>query len=82
MEKFCCPGDMVSYDGASEAMSTRIGSVWKKFRELSVALVGKQALKQKGRFISVILDQFCCSVVKHGNLLLRMRRGWVGWSVE
>ena len=41
-EKFCYLGDMISsYGGASEAVSARIGSVWKDFRELSVVLVGK-----------------------------------------
>ena len=35
VDKFCCLGDMMScYVGASEAVSARIGSVWKKFREL------------------------------------------------
>ena len=24
--------------------------------------------------ISVVLDQFCCTVVKHGNLLLQMSK--------
>ena len=35
-----------------------------------------------------MLDQFCCTVVKRGNLLLQMRRGcvrcsvvWSGWCV-
>ena len=39
------------YGGASEAVSARIGSVWKKFRELSGALVTKQGLsfKQLGK---------------------------------
>ena len=32
------------YGGASEAVSTRIGSGWKKFRELIGVLVGKQGL--------------------------------------
>ena len=36
VEKFCYLGDMIScYDGASEAVSAKIGSAWKKFRELS-----------------------------------------------
>ena len=33
-----------------------------------------------GRFISVVLDQPFCTFVKHGNLLLRMRQGYMGWS--
>ena len=77
MEKFYYLGNMIScYCGTSEAVSTRIGSAWRKFRELSGVLVGKQGLflKQQGRFISIVLDQFCCTVVKRGNLLLRMTR--------
>ena len=36
VEKSCYLGDMIScYGGVSEAVSTRIGSAWKKFRELS-----------------------------------------------
>ena len=36
VEKFCCLGHMIScYGGASEAVSARTSSVWKKFRELS-----------------------------------------------
>ena len=37
------------YSGASEAVSARIGSAWKKFRELSGVLVGKQGLPSKQR---------------------------------
>ena len=33
------------------------------------------------RFVSAVLDQLCCTVVKRGNLLLRMRQGCVGWCV-
>ena len=41
MEKFCYLGDMIScYGGVSEAVSARIGSAWKKSRELSGLLVG------------------------------------------
>ena len=48
MEKFCYLGDMIScYGGASEAVSARIGSVWKKVRELSGVLVRKQGLSLK-----------------------------------
>ena len=35
------------YGGASEAESARIGSAWKKFRELNGVLVGKQGLSLK-----------------------------------
>ena len=48
MEKFCYLGDMIScYGGASEAVSARISSAWKKFRELSGVLVDKQGLSLK-----------------------------------
>ena len=40
VEKFFYVGDMINcYCGASEAVSTEIGSTWKKFRELSGLLV-------------------------------------------
>ena len=37
------------YGGASEVVTVRIGSAWKKFRELSGVLVGKQGLSLKQR---------------------------------
>ena len=40
VENFCYLGDTISCCGESEAASARIGSVWKKFRELSGVLVG------------------------------------------
>ena len=50
VEKFCYLGDIIScYVGASEAVNARIGSAWKKFRELSGVLVGKQGLSLKQR---------------------------------
>ena len=48
VEKICYLGDMIScYGVASEAVSPRICSAWKKFRELSGVLVGKQRLSLK-----------------------------------
>ena len=48
MEKFCYLGDMFSSNsGASEAVSARIGSVWKKFKESGEVLVDKQGLSLK-----------------------------------
>ena len=41
VEKSCYLSDMISYGGASEAVGARVGSMWKKFRELSGVLVGK-----------------------------------------
>ena len=58
VEKFCYLGDMIScFGGASEAVSARIGSAWKKFRELSGVLVGKQGLSlmQRGQIYQ------CCA---------------------
>ena len=66
VEKFCYLGDMIScYSGASEAVSAIIGSVWKKFRELSCVLVRKQglSLKQWGKIyqccVKLVLLHFC-----------------------
>ena len=51
MEKFFYLGYMISfYGGASEAVTVRIGSAWKKFRELRGVLVGKQGLSLKQRW--------------------------------
>ena len=48
VEKFCYLGNMIScYVAASEAVSARIGNRWKKFREISDALVRKQGLSLK-----------------------------------
>ena len=41
LENFCYLGDMISScDEVSETVSSRIGSAWKKFGELSHVLVG------------------------------------------
>ena len=66
VEKFCYLGDMIScFGGASEAVSARIGSAWKKFRELSGVLVGKQGLSlmQRGNIYQCCVRPvllFCC----------------------
>ena len=66
LEKFCYLGDMIScYGGAYEAVHARIGSVWKKFRELSGVLVGKQgfSLKQWGKIYQCYVRPvllYCC----------------------
>ena len=50
VEKFFYLGDMIScYGRASQVVSARIGSAWKKFRELSGLLIGKQGLPLKQR---------------------------------
>ena len=52
MEKLCYLVDIIiCYGKASEAASARIGSAWKKLKELSGMLVGKQglSLKQQGK---------------------------------
>ena len=72
-EKFCHLGDMIGcYGEVSEAASARIGSVWKRFRK-SNGLLGSRVYisSNRGIFISFVLDQFFCTVVKRGNLLLR-----------
>ena len=66
VEKFRYLGDMIScYVGASEAVSARIGSAWKKFWELSGVLVGKQglSLKQRGKICQCCVRPvllYCC----------------------
>ena len=48
VKKFCYQDDMIScYGGASETVNARIDSAWKKFRELSGVLVGKEGLSLK-----------------------------------
>ena len=53
------------YVGASEVVSAIIGSAWKKFRELSGVLVGKQglSLKQRGKIYRCCVRPvllYCC----------------------
>ena len=69
VENFCYLGDTIScYGGASEAVSTRIGSAWKKFRELSSVLVVEQGLplKQRGKIyqccVRTVLLYYCETV--------------------
>ena len=67
MEKFCYLDDLVScFGGELEAVSARIGSAWKKFRELSGVLVGKQglSLKQRGTIYQCCATPvllYCCN---------------------
>ena len=57
---FCYVGDMIScYGGASEAVSARIGSLWKNLMELSGVLVGKQRGKIYQCCIRPVL-LYCC----------------------
>ena len=70
MEKFCCQGNIIScYGEASEAVSARIGNAWRKFRELSGVLVGKQSLslKQWGKncqcCVRLVL-LYCCETLE------------------
>ena len=66
VQKFYYLGVMIScYGEASEPVNAKIGSAWKKFRELSGVLVGKQGLSLKQRrkiyqcwFKPVLL--YCC----------------------
>ena len=70
VKKFCYLGDMIScFGGASEAVSARIGSAWKKFRELSGVLVGKQGLSlmQCGKIYQCCVRPvllYCCETWK------------------
>ena len=57
------------YGRASEAVSAKIGSVWKKFRELSLVLFGKQGLflKQWGKIYQCCVRPvllYCCEMWK------------------
>ena len=84
VQKFCYLGVMIScYGEASEPVNAKIGSVWKKFRELSGVLVGKQGLSLKQRrkiyqcwFKPVLL--YCCET---WEFTVVMRRGCIGWSI-
>ena len=66
VEKFRSLSDMIScYGVASEAVSARIGSAWKKFKELSGVLVRKQglSLKQQGKIYQCCVKPvllYCC----------------------
>ena len=70
MERFCYLGDMIScYGRASEAVSARIGSACKKFRELGGVLVRKQGLsfKQRGEIYQCCVRPvllYCCETWK------------------
>ena len=55
------------YGGASEVVTARIGITWKKFRELSGVLVGKQglSLKQRGKIYQCCVRPImlvCCEM--------------------
>ena len=69
VERSCYLGDISCYGGASEEVSARMGSVWKKFRELSGLLVGKQglSLKQQGKIYQCCIRPVllhCCEMWK------------------
>ena len=81
VQKIFYLGDMIScYRGPSEAVSARIASAWKKFRELSSVLVWKQGLflKQRGKIYHCYGRQvllYCCER-SHGAVAdeARLRR--------
>ena len=66
VENFCYLGDVINcYGGAYEAVNARSGSLWKKIRELSCVLVGKQglSLKQRGKIYQYCVRPvflYCC----------------------
>ena len=82
---------IICYGEASETVSARIDSAWKKFMELSGVLVGKQglSLKQRGKIYQCCVRQvllYCCKTWKvtvvvearlHGMecRMIRMMRG-------
>ena len=82
--KCCYLGDMIScYGGASEPVSARIGSAWKKFRELSGVLVEKQglSLKQQGKIYQCCVRPvllYCCEM---WELTVADEARLRGWSV-
>jgi len=51
VDKFCYLGDMLDADGGCDsAVTARVGSAWKKFREYLLILTGKGfSLKLKGK---------------------------------
>ena len=83
VEKLFYQGDMTSYGGASEAVIARIGSTWKKFRELSGVLGGKQglSLKQREKIYHCCVRPvllYYCETWEH---TVANGRGCVSWSV-
>ena len=80
--KFCYLGDMIScFGGASEAVSARIGSARKKFRQLSGVLVGKQGLSlmQRGKIYQCCVRPvllYCCETWEL-TVANEMRLRWV-----
>ena len=71
VDKFFYLGDMINcYCGVSEAVSARIGVQGVKW-----CVNGKQSLslKQWGKIYQCCVRPVLCTVVKRGNLLLRMK---------
>ena len=70
------------YGGASEAVSARIDSARKKFRELSGVLVGKQGLcsKQRGKIYQCCVRPvwlYCCETWELTVANEARLRGWI-----
>ena len=64
MEKFCYLSDMIGcYAGVSEVVSTRIGSVWNKFRELSGVLARKHVFRALASLEQGTIYQCCARSV-------------------
>ena len=84
-----------SYGGASEAVSAKIGSAWKKFRELSGVLLGKKglSLKQWEKIYQCSVRPvllYCCEMWEltvadeaslHGVEHLMIRMMLIGWRL-
>ena len=80
----CYLSDMIScYDGASEAVRARICSAWKKFRDISGVLVGRQglSLKQPGKIYQCCVRLVLLHCCETRELTVAGRQGCVGWSV-
>ena len=65
VDKFCYLGDMLHADGGCDsAVTTRVGSAWKKFREYLPILTGKGfSLKLKGKVYATCVR----SCLMHGS---------------
>ena len=65
---FCCLGDMLDADGGcSSAVTARVGSAWKKFREYLPILTGKGfSLRLKGKVCAACVGVVWCMAVGPG----------------
>ena len=71
VDKFCYLGDMLDANaGCDSAVTTKVRSAWKKFREYLPILTGKGfSLKQKGKVYATCVR----SCLMHGSETLPMK---------